>query len=363
MADDFINTLDGEVGLTEQERVLLNSVGVRSYDDLHALVQAFPSIVQVGVELPKLSNAAFMRMSDGFATFSEKAEHDRNQVSFGALAPEEAALTPGATVGMPAPIRRMVAFGPPVAPIDLRIPNWPVRNQDQRGTCVSFGTVACVEHALSSAGQAGDMSEQFLYWAIKTATADPYPNQDGSWLEFSKAALSSEGVCTEDEWRYVGSVVNPVSGATAGNPTQAAIASAATRIRQATMHERNPKQSATKVLNGLGRGRPVAICLPVFSDAHTPNGQTNWTTSVGWAYGHVLNPPPTSKVTGGHCVCVVGYSPDAAEPAGGYFIIRNSWSADWGSANPDPASHAWAPGYGFISATYLNTYAWEIMQL
>lgn len=363
MAENFISTLDAEVGLSEQEKLVLKSVGVRNYEDLHALVQAFPSIVQLDIGLPKLSNAAFTRVSEGFATFSEKAEEERENVSFGALPPVETPITPGAIVGMPGPIRKMVAFGPEQQAIDLRIPNWPVRNQDQRGTCVSFGTVACVEHALATSGQPNDMSEQFLYWVMKTATADPYPNDDGSWLEYSKAALGAKGVCKESEWPYVGNVVNPVSGAVAGKPSAAAIASATANVRQAAMQERNPKQTARKVLASLGNGRPVAICLPVFSDALAQNRQTNWTTSVGWAFGHVLNPPPTSKVTGGHCVCIVGFSPDPQEPAGGHFIIRNSWSEDWGSANPDPESHAPAPGYGFVSATYLNTYTWEIMQL
>lgn len=363
MADDFIAELDAQVGLKEQERDVLAASGVRSYEDLHALVQAFPSIVQLGVELPKLSNAAFVRVPDGFATYAEKADKDHAAVSFGALPPDEASVTPGATVGIPAPLRRMMAMGPEADPIDLRLRTWPVRNQGDRGTCVAFGSVACAEHAAAGAGHSADLSEQFLYWAIKTATSDPYPQQDGTWLEFAAEALASHGVCLETEWPYVGTIVNPVSGAAPGQPSVSAQASAATRRINASIHERNPRQAAKKVLDGLRRGRPVAICLPVFRDPLAPNGPTNWTTSVGWAYGHVLNPPPTSKVTSGHCVCVVGYSPDADEPAGGYFVIRNSWSTDWGSANPDPTSHAPEPGYGFVSATYLNTYTWEILQL
>jgi hypothetical protein len=156
-------------------------------------------------------------------------------------------------------MRTMVAFGPEQQAIDLRFPNWPVRNQNQRGTCVSFGTVACVEHALATSGQPNDMSEQFLYWVMKTATADPYPNEDGSWLEYSKAALAAKGLCKEIEWPYVGNVVNPISGAVAGKPSAAAIASAAANVRQAVMHERNPRQTARKVLASLASRRPVAI--------------------------------------------------------------------------------------------------------
>jgi hypothetical protein len=41
MTEDFITMLDAEVGLSDQEKLVLKSVGVRNYEDLHALVQAF----------------------------------------------------------------------------------------------------------------------------------------------------------------------------------------------------------------------------------------------------------------------------------------------------------------------------------
>lgn len=361
MSDKFIARLNDDVGLTETERQVLQAVDVRSYEDLQSLVEAFPSIARTGVELPKLSNAAFPRVAESWVSFSQKAEREIQRVSFGALPPFEASVTPGAVVGMPGSRRTTPATAPGQTSIDLRLANWPVRNQDQRGTCVSFGTVACVEHALG--GRFTDMSEQFLYWAMKTHTNDPYPNQDGSWLEFSLAALASHGVCTEAEWPYVGSAVQPVSGAAPGRPTASALSSATAHRSSAALHQRNPRKATATIVNALAEGSPVAICLPVFSDPLTPRGQTNWTTGVGWAFGHVINPPPTSKVSGGHCVCIVGYSPDEDEPTGGYFVIRNSWSEDWGSQNPDSESHAPAPGYGFVSGTYINTYAWEIMRL
>ena len=40
--------------------------------------------------------------------------------------------------------------------------------------------------------------------------------------------------------------------------------------------------------------------------------------------GRVLDPPPGSIANDGHAVCVTGFAPDPGEPAGGYFVIRNS---------------------------------------
>ena len=108
------------------------------------------------------------------------------------------------------------------------------------------------------------------------------------------------------------------------------------------------------------------MTLPVFKD---PLGTTdNWNTSVALAYGHVLNPPPLSAACGGHAVCITGFRPDPAEPNGGYFVFRNSWGSGWAQNAPAPAGSnrsfvAPEPGYGSISASYVESYLWELLQL
>jgi hypothetical protein len=122
------------------------------------------------------------------------------------------------------------------------------------------------------------------------------------------------------------------------------------------------------VLGLLGKNRPVAVTLPVFKD---PLGRTdNWNTRVARTYGRVINPPPTSLAVGGHAVCVTGFRPDAAEPHGGYFVFRNSWGVSWASTAPASAVLGGAgtyfspePGYGDISASYVDSYLWEVLQL
>jgi C1A family cysteine protease len=89
----------------------------------------------------------------------------------------------------------------------------------------------------------------------------------------------------------------------------------------------------------------------------------NWATNVGWSYGFVLDPPPASVVSGGHCVCVTGFVADEAKPLGGYFILRNSWSAQWGSLLAAAGYLAPEAGYGQISASYVDQYLWELGRL
>jgi hypothetical protein len=92
-------------------------------------------------------------------------------------------------------------------------------------------------------------------------------------------------------------------------------------------------------------------------------GPSNWTTAVGLSYGRVLNPPARSVVSGGHCVCVTGFVPDPTEEVGGHFIIRNSWGTIWGASLPAAGYNAPEPGYGEVSASYVDMYCWELLQL
>jgi hypothetical protein len=196
---------------------------------------------------------------------------------------------------------------------------------------VAFAATACLEHNLYVSQGNGplDHSEQFLYWAIKTKTADSSPTADGTHLEFARDALTSEGICLEVEWPYdQNNISGNVSHGGPNTPSATVVASAAGNKHTGSTYQifNAPGYGAAAVLTALESGRPVAISLPVFKDPHVRRAVDNWNTPVAWLYGRVLNPPPTAVVDGGHAVCVTGFVPDAGEPKGGYFIFRNSWS-------------------------------------
>jgi hypothetical protein len=374
MAANFVDTLAQDAKLTAAETMILRSVGVRSFQDLHSLVQYFPSIQKAGVRLPLLSNLAAQRAGAAFTSAASRimVAHRRQILARGATYPPGAHWAPGASVPIPTP--GLPGAAPPVIPppggaIDLRVAPWPVRNQGARGTCVAFASTACAElrnYLLSPVGPA-HLSEQFQYWAIKTTTGDPHPNQDGSFLEFARDALAAQGICEDPLWSYVQTPIpGNVSQAGGGNPSPAAQADAAQRVFVGANYQvfNAPGTGAAAVLNALQQGRPVAITLPVFTDPAVASPQDNWTTPSGWLYGRVLNPPPTSTVSDGHAVCVVGFEPDVAEPKGGFFILRNSWDVAWASGAPSPGnSYSPEQGYGDISATYIDDYLWELLQL
>jgi Papain family cysteine protease len=360
VTSEFLRAFAGRANLSPVETEILEQAGVRSNEDVDSLVRTFPSIVNAGVRLSDVSNAAAMHLSAAYSAVASNVASAPPPVGFGANPPPGSSTTPGTTVGAPPP---PPSKAPPAsASIDLRVSPWPVRDQGQRGTCVAFGATACVEHLnWPSVAHPRDLSEQFLYWAIKDHSGDPRKTQDGTWLQFARDMFSKDGICDEIHCPYMPMPLNPVSGSA---PSAPAKTDASRRKISAATHMVRPSGAAALVLKHLGKNRPVAISVPVFRDPVLPNGPSNWETPVAWAYGRVLNPPIRSVVAGGHCVCVTGFEPDSSEVRGGYFVIRNSWGMGWSRLSPAAGlSHAPEQGYGELSATYVEAYCWELFQL
>lgn len=361
----ILGELPSGLQLTDLHLKVLSSAGVCTADDLHGLLSAFPSLAtKFGIPSNQITSALAPRLSAAYSAVT--AAPPPPPPAMGAVAPIGETYAVGTIAGIP-PVPALPVTHPSVTgvsgPIELRLPNWPVRDQGQRGTCVAFGTTACVEHRFSSSEPPNpDFSEQFLYYEIKTNSGDPNKTTDGTWLQFAQAMLHTHGICREGTDPYVGpGPITPVSGAP---PSAPALAEALRFLVNPTTYNRSPGAAAAKTLSLLQNGRPVAASFPVFTDPTTPGGPTNWTTPVAWSYGRVFDPPLQAVVSAGHCVCITGFVPDSVEPSGGYFIFRNSWSPAWSSASPAPVnSHAPEPGYGELSATYVDNYCWELLQL
>jgi hypothetical protein len=368
MVSEFVRRVSSDFGLFGTKAQILATADIRSFDDLDSLTRFFPSISEAGVRLPMLSNIAAMRTSLAYSRVAAAAPTLNQAAGSGAERPQGAPWP----VGTPAPVGIPASGTPlPASRLDVRIPQWPIRDQGNRGTCVAFAAAACAEHTRAAAGSpVQDLSEQFLYWAIKTSTADPNPSHDGTFLQFARDALGQMGVCEEHLWPYVSKPGTTVTQETPADPSGAARANAgagkfgATSFHQSTGTNNDANVRLDEVFSALRRGRPVAITLPMFRDPILPQGPSNWTTPVGWAYGHVLDPPPRSIVVSGHAVCIVGFEPDQNEPRGGHFIFRNSWGTTWASQAP-ASGYGYSPevGYGVVSATYVAEYLWELLQL
>lgn len=245
--------------------------------------------------------------------------------------------------------------------INVNQSGWAVKNQGQRGTCVAHALVASVEY-----GSDVDYSEQYTFWAAKVHGGDPSPGSDGTLLCYAGAAVAAVGFCEESLWPYVDSVVpNSVHHETTTHPVlpSAAARSQGDKRKRSMAHfaEGSMKGGNARALYDalVTWKRPVAITVPVHV---TARGLSTWNALSAQVTGRVMDPPKNTISDGGHAVCVVGFNPDPVEAMGGYFVIRNSWgTADFGASAS--GANVWdgpEPGYGTLSASFIERYLWEL---
>ena len=368
----FVEKFRQELDLNQRAASFLSACDISNLDELLNLLYAFPSVSgEAGINVTALSEMVMARCSRSFKSAMGSASLMRKlklKMSFGAKAPDTSPYQKGTTVRLPSATgpssgRRKLPAGMPRTPIDFHQFHWPVRDQDGRGTCVAFATVACREYLEyhNNSKRPPNLSEQYLYWATKTKTTDPYPDDDGTRIQYSQEAICKEGTCLSSLWPYDKSIIRGnVTHARKGVPSKAAIADAKNWRCAITNYSGGNVKGKVKSLCGMMQrnNKPLAISLPVFEDPVTKI--SNWSTPLSWLYGKVENPPPYSVTFEGHAVCVTGFQPDPNEPSGGYFIIRNSWGRKWGSALPSSQYYPPEPGYGQISASYVNKYLYEI---
>jgi hypothetical protein len=239
-----------------------------------------------------------------------------------------------------------IVFGAPPPPtgqppptvvnlIDGNMP--PIRDQADRGTCVAFASIACLEYHLNCFGnQTGlDLSEQFQYWNMVTTThqrnlVSAYPQ------------LANRGSCREITWPYYGKVM---AGNDSQDPAPASAAAEAMAYRCNQVRQ-IPPRDISAIQEELRRGRIVGIGIPVYK---------SWfNNGIVRQYGNIIVPIPGEVPDQiGHAIALVGYADDPDYAGGGYFIVRNSWDSNWGTQS------VFGPGYGSIPYRYISHHNWD----
>ncbi|MFW6106654.1 MAG: C1 family peptidase [bacterium] len=214
---------------------------------------------------------------------------------------------------------------------------FPVRDQGERGTCVAFASVGLREY-LDKCLRA--LSEQFLYWACKQL--DGLPDTPGTYLHTAMSVLGTQGVCSEEACPYNPEVIPGDEAQERPSPE------AFEEAREYIMS--NTRPVAANCVNHYKQmlagdedviGMPVAIVSLVFN---------SWYRSAATHQsGKITLPLPGEEpLPGGHAMLIVGYQDDSSVPGGGYFIVRNSWSAEWAAQSPE------APGHGMMPYAYVE---------
>ncbi len=270
------------------------------------------------------------------------------------------------------------------AQFDLMDTQSPVSNQQSRGVCSVFSTVALMEHLYIKAGvyDEPNFSEQYLQWSVKKEVGS-FPNSSGSNANFNLQAISQYGIVAEEYWPYEGQAWGtsdhedcqgddrPTFCHTNGSPPQEALDAPkyqlphgrwiSTRERDIKAHMRN-------------RGKAVVVGGDFYYQSWNHGASDLPTNRDYFRKGYVPYPNDADKESSrenpaGHSILLVGWDDDLeverldengevkldenGEPLTekGFFIFKNSWgTGSFGVDNP------YGDGYGYISYEYVREF-------
>ncbi len=216
--------------------------------------------------------------------------------------------------------------------------NLPIRNQQKRGTCVSFATTRAFEvNGLRQGNfdQAIDCSEHFMHWNTKQNYCTNR-NVPGTKTASALKALANLGICTETLCTYESQCADlEHKGA---EPSSDAYRDAEQRKHPGSVLLKGNDLQAIK--KAIANGCPVIFSMPVFKQwYHDPQVRDS-----GVLYSQVGD---HDTVVGGHAVLLVGYIEDEDAPDESYFIFDNSWGTGWA-----PSSF-FGPGRGILPFAYV----------
>jgi hypothetical protein len=211
----------------------------------------------------------------------------------------------------------------------------PIKDQEDRGTCVCFASVACLEAILKRDGNETVLSEQYANWLFMLMEKR---NQCDDGLRTTVAAsyLSTYGVCLDNVCPYEDSPT--VHQHCMPGPALAIQQSATYGIGKFAIIDRigllGPSIANTDYLESLiCKGHDVVFATNVAWGEPEDDGVLDVILDK---FGNPL------QSRGGHAMLIVGFNRAAARP---YFILKNSWGTSVGHL-----------GYYHLSYDYIRTY-------
>lgn len=192
----------------------------------------------------------------------------------------------------------------------------PIRNQGPCGSCYAFAAAAAAEGAYNAAfglydANCVDFSEAFIMWCLARLPGygGHFYGCDGADYDYMELqALTTDGICTESNFPY-----------TTSDP-------------RACLHWDAPRarfSSWYRIPCGDVDAIKTAIMTYGVVDAAVLSNTSAFTGYMGGIYNDSYTScqaNPCYYATTDHAISLVGWN----DADGGYWILRNSWGADWG---------------------------------
>jgi hypothetical protein len=227
--------------------------------------------------------------------------------------------------------------------VDHRANQTPVKDQNNRGTCVCFASMAGLEAKYGNTSL--DLSEQYANYLYMTAEGHGCKSA-GLQTTNSADYLKANGVCQESVCPYQNDKYNfPSYCNNGGSPAPAMRTSAAGhdpyRIKTFQKIWRN-EALTTDTGTWINNPRYLESILRTGQDIVFGTHVAGWVSPYGGIIDVTLGPggEPLGSV-GGHAMLIVGYDRNQE-----YFIVKNSWGTARGHA-----------GYVYLTYDYIRTYS------
>jgi C1A family cysteine protease len=188
---------------------------------------------------------------------------------------------------------------------DLRAQFPAVYDQGDLGSCTANAIAGCIEFDFIKETHPDFVpSRLFIYYNERVLEHD-VKQDNGAQIRDGIKTVVKQGVCDEKLWPYITTKF-------AKKPTNACYKAALKDI--VTKYEALSTVAAYK--SALAQGYPFAFGFSVYESFESDAVAAN---------GIVPMPGPNEQLLGGHAVAAAGYD-DAKQ----WFIVRNSWSPEWG---------------------------------
>ncbi|MDE5418467.1 C1 family peptidase [Labilibaculum sp. DW002] len=195
--------------------------------------------------------------------------------------------------------------------IDLRSYFPKVEDQKNTPSCTAFAVGATYEY-LAKRNNANNamVSKLFIYYQARSAQGNQNDPHSGSSIYDAIIKLKEEGTCLAQTWPFLDNNVNV-------KPNEEAYSEA----KQFILHEAQSVNICEDIFkSALSDGFPIIVGIKTYRSfmlGHG-NGMIPYPTAADIAEGN-------NGEHGNHAMTIVGYS-DADK----YFIVRNSWGANFG---------------------------------